>query len=130
MPFLPGSYSSKKLESTRKSLDSPFKADQTELGALFTTLGFKFERADLEKLKTSKTFELKRKIDGYKEQINIVKNKFRKGLINRDTAELQINKTATKIRELADKYNIKLEQATFADLREPLTIPSPFDKRN
>jgi len=130
MPFLPGSYSSRKLESTRKGLDSPFKSDQSELGALLTTLGFKFERADLDKLKTSKTFELKRTIDGYKEQINIVKNEFRKGLINRDTAELKIQKTATKIRELADKYKIKLEQATFADLREPLTIPSPFDKKN
>jgi len=128
MPFLPFSYSSKKLESTRKGLDSPFKTSQTELSALFTTLGFKFERADLDKLKTSKTFELKRKIDGFKEQINIVRNKFRKGLINRETAKLKIDKTAVKIRELADKYNIKLEQATFADLKEPLTISNPFNK--
>jgi len=128
MPFLPGSYSSRKLESTRKSLDSPFKANQTELGALLTTLGFKFERADLDKLKTSKTFELKRKIDGFKEQINILRNEFRKGLINRETAKLKIDKTAIKIRKLADEYNIKLEQATFADLREPLTISNPFDK--
>ena len=68
--------------------------------------------------------------NSFSPSINILKNKFRKGLINRETAELKIDKTATKIRELADKYNIKLEQATFADLREPLTIPSPFDKKN
>ena len=35
---------------------------------------------------------------------------FRKGLINRETAELQIDKTAVKIRELADKYNVSAER--------------------
>ena len=130
MPFLPGSYSSRKLESARKGLDSPFTAEQNELLTLINTLGFKFKRADIDKLKTSKTFELKRKIDGYKEQINIIRNKFRKGLINRENAETQIDKTAIKIRELALEYGLKLEQATFADLREPVTIPNPFEKKN
>ena len=120
IPFLPGSYSSKKLESSRKGLDSPFKSDLNEFTVLLQTLGLKIDRADLDKLKTSKTFELKRKIKGFKEQINLIKNKFRKGLVNRDTAETSIEEIATKIRAVADKYGIAFEKADFADLKKPL----------
>ena len=120
IPFLPGSYSSKKLESARKGLDSPFKSDLNEFTVLLQTLGLKIDRADLDKLKTSKTFELKRKIKGYREQINILRNKFRKGLINRDTAETNIEEIATKIRTVADKYGIAFEKADFPNLEKPL----------
>ena len=31
IPFVPGSYSSKKLERTRKGMESPFRPDQSEM---------------------------------------------------------------------------------------------------
>ena len=59
-------------EKTRKGLDSPFVVDQPEYLALAQTLGFKIERADLDKLKTGKVYELKRKLKGFEEQIKRV----------------------------------------------------------
>ena len=119
IPFLPGSYSSSKLETTRKGTDSPFRADQAELLTLAQTLGFKIERAEISKLKTGKIFELKRKIDGFKEQINMYRSDFRRGQINKETAQNKINEVADKIRKLAESYGVEFEKADYADIKEP-----------
>ena len=119
IPFLPGSYSSSKLETTRKGVDSPFRVDQAELLTLAQTLGFKVERAEISKLKTGKVFELKRKIDGFKEQINMYRSDFRRGQINKETAQNKINEVADKIRKLAESYGVAFEKADYADIKEP-----------
>ena len=122
--FLPGSYSSKKLERTRKGLESPFRAEQAEFFALAQTLGFKIEKADLKKLKTGKVFELKRKIDGFKEQINLVRKEFREGVINRETAKKEIDIIADKIRKIAAIYGVAFKLADRAKEE-----PGLFDRK-
>jgi len=124
IPFLPGSYSSKKLERTRKGLESPFRADQAEGFALLQTLGFKIEKADLKKLKTGKVFELKRKIDGFKEQINLVRKQYREGVVNRETARKEIDIIADKIRKIAAEYGIAFKLADRAKEE-----PGLFDRK-
>ncbi len=128
IPFLPGSYSSKKLEKTRKGLESPFRAEQAEGFALLQTLGFKIEKADLKKLKTGKVFELKRKIDGFKEQINLVRKEFRNGVINRETARKEIDVIADKIRKIAAIYGIAFKKADRAK-EEPGLFENLFNKK-
>ena len=131
IPFLPGSYSSKKLESARKGLDSPFRPDQSEFAALANTLGFKIEYANLDTLKTGKVFELKRKIDGFKEQMNVIRNNYRKGLINKETAQMKIEKIANKIRNEAAKYEVYFEKADYAEIKEPFEkVTNLFEKKN
>ena len=131
IPFLPGSYSSQKLEKTRKGLDSPFVPDQSELTALMQTLGFKIERAELDKLKTGKVYELKRKLKGFEEQINLYRNDFRKGLINRETAKTKIDEVAKKMRELAEKYGVYFEKATYSQPKEPFeSVKGLFERQN
>ena len=124
IPFLPGSYSSKKLERTRKGLESPFRPEQSEFVALMQTLGFKVEKADIKKLKTGKVFELKRKIDGFKEQITQVKKQFKEGVINRETATKEIDIIADKIRKIAAKYGVAFELADYAKEE-----PGLFDRK-
>jgi len=131
IPFLPGSYSSEKLERTRKGLDSPFTADQSELVSLMQTLGFKIERAELNKLKTGKVYELKRKLKGFEEQINKYRNDYRKGLINRETAKKEIDIVAKKMRELSEKYGVYFEKATYSQPKEPFEdIKGLFERKN
>ena len=114
IPFVPGSYSSKKLERTRKGMESPFRPEQSEMVSLAQALGFKIEKADIEKLKAGKAFELKRKLDGYKEQINLQRKKYRDGLISQETAQVEIEKIAGKMEELAAKYGVAFEKADYA----------------
>ena len=124
IPFLPGSYSSKKLERERKGMKSPFRPEQAEGFALLQTLGFKIEKADLKKLKTGKVFELKRKIDGFKEQINLVRKEFRNGVINRETAKKEIDIIADKIRKIAAIYGVAFKLADRAKEE-----PALFDRK-
>jgi len=131
IPFLPGSYSSQKLEQTRKGLESPFATEQNELFTLAQTLGFKIEKADLNKLKTGKVYELKRKLKGFEEQINKYRNDYRKGLINRETAKEQIDIVAKKMRELSAKYGVYFEKATYSEPKESLeNIKGLFERKN
>ena len=131
IPFLPGSYSSKKLERTRKGMESPFRAEQSEMVSLAQALGFKIEKADIEKLKAGKAFELKRKLDGYKEQINLQRKKYRDGLINQETAQIEIEKIAGKMEELAAKYGVAFEKADYAKNKKPFEdIKGLFEKKN
>ena len=120
IPFVPGSYSSKKLERTRKGMESPFRPEQSEMVSLAQALGFKIEKADLDKLKAGKAFELKRKLDGYKEQINLQRKKYRDGLISQETAQVEIEKIAGKMEELAAKYGVAFEKADYAQNKKPL----------
>tara|TARA_R100001594_G_scaffold142703_1_gene189867 strand:+ start:1378 stop:5073 length:3696 start_codon:yes stop_codon:yes gene_type:complete len=124
IPFLSGSYSSKKLERERKGLESPFRAEQAEGFALLQTLGFKIEKADIKKLKTGKVFELKRKIDGFKEQINLVRKKFKEGVVNRETARKEIDIIADKIRKIAAEYGVAFKLADRAKEE-----PGLFDRK-
>jgi hypothetical protein len=131
IPFLPGSLSSQKLERARKGIDSPFNPDQTEFVSLAQALGFKIERAQLDKLSTSKYFELKRKTKGYEEQINLYRGKFRKGLINEETAMRKIDEAADKIRKLAEKYGVYFDRADSPQPKEPFEdVKGLFERQN
>ena len=128
IPFLPGSYSSRKLEKTRKGMESAFRPDQSEFVALAQTLGFKIEKADLEKLKAGKVFELKRKMEGFKEQMNLYRKQYRDGLINEETARKKINEVADKMRIVSEKYGVAFEKATYAK-EKPGLFENLFNKK-
>ena len=124
IPLLPGSYSSRKLEKTRKGMKSPFRAEQSEFVALMQTLGFKVEKADLEKLTAGKVFELKRKLKGFEEQMNLLRKKHRDGVINEETVKKKINEVADKMRKVAERYGVAFELATYAKEE-----PGLFDRK-
>ena len=120
IPFLPGSYSSQKLERTRKGMDSLFRPEQSELVSLAQTLGFKIEKADIGRLSAGKAFELKRKLKGFKEQMNYIRKRLRDGLVSEEDAKTQIEKISNKMREIAEKYDVKFSTATYAKPKKVL----------
>ena len=125
IPFLPGSYSSQKLERTRKGMDSLFRPEQSELISLAQALGFKIEKADIGRLSAGKAFELKRKLNGFKEQMNLQRKKLRDGLIEEEEAQMEIEKIANKMRELSEKYGVDFDRATYSKPKKGF-----FEKRN
>ena len=131
IPFVPGTYSTKKIERSRLGMESAFRPDQTEFIALAQSLGFKIERADISKLTASKVFELKRKITGYKEQISMLRNKYKDGLINQNTFTMKAEEIAEKIKLVANKYQVKFDKATYADTKKPFEdIKNLFEGKN
>jgi hypothetical protein len=122
IPFIPGSYSTIRMEKARSEMQSPFKAKETELGALFNALGFKIERVDLQKLRASKIMEMERKLRGYQEQITNFTKQYSSGLINRDTLRKKIEDRKNKIKDLAEKYKVKVSTQSEEGSREPFTI--------
>ena len=92
------------------------------------TLGFKIEKADLEKLKAGKVFELKRKMEGFKEQMNLYRKQYRDCLINEETARKKINEVADKMRIVSEKYGVAFEKATYAK-EKPGLFENLFNKK-
>ena len=119
IPFVPGTFSTEKIEASRKGMKTPFKSDQQEILAIAQSFGFKIDKADINKLKAGKSFELKRKIKAYKEQISQLRREYIKGKINKEEFTMKANVIAEKIKEEAAKYQIKFDKATYADRKEP-----------
>ena len=109
-PFAPGSYTTQNIERARKQIsESPFRAPETELGALARGLGFKVKEADIEKLSASKALELKKKITGIREQMAVEYSKFTKGSITEDELQDTLEKKAERIGRIANIYGVKFE---------------------
>jgi len=130
IPFFTSGYSSRSIETAREGIESGFRPETTELAALFRSIGFKFETADIDKLTAQKSLELQRKISGYQEQINSIFSQYRRGLVNLENAENKVDTIVEKIRTLADKYDIKFDKADAADIKQPLTIGNILSKPN
>ena len=116
-------------------MKTPFKSDVEEIVTIGQTVGFKIDKADLAVLKAGKVFELKRKITAYKEQISELRKKYVKGLINKETFNTKAEKITKKIQEVADKYKVKFDKATYADNKKPFERPfeditNLFEKKN
>ena len=130
IPFVPGTYSTEKIEASRKGMKTPFKSDVEEIVTIAQTVGFKIDKADLAVLKAGKVFELKRKITAFKEQISELRKDYIKGKINKEEFNMKANKIAEKIKIVADKYQVKFDKATYADHKEPFEdIKNLFEKK-
>ena len=131
IPFVPGTYSTEKIEASRKGMKTPFKSDVEEIVTIAQTVGFKIDKADLAVLKAGKVFELKRKITAFKEQISELRKDYIKGKINKEEFNMKANKIAEKIKIIADKYQVKFDKATYTDKKEPFEdIKGLFKKKN
>jgi hypothetical protein len=96
-PFVPGSYSTQRIERARKGKETPFRSEESELNAFFNSVGFKFQKVNIKKLRTTKGFEFRRKVNGIKQQIRGQAANFRDGKISKDEYE-------ENIKELKDKF--------------------------
>ena len=122
-PFVPGSYSTERIERARKDT-SQLKRSESELLAFFNTLGFKIEEADLSRLRTIKAFEFRRRVKGVEEQMRSVYSKFQKGSIDKNKRNKEIEELNEKYKKLRDEYsealNIPIDYQEGAEFDEIL----------
>ena len=119
-PFVPGSYSTQRIKRARVGEESPFRAEESELAAFFNSVGFKYQKVDIDKLRSVKGLEFQRKVNGIRQQINNEARKFRDGKISREELNTNIDEIKDKFYDIRNSYrnalNIKL------NLKKPALI--------
>ena len=103
-PFVPGSYSTERIEKARKDT-SPLRRDETEFMAFLNTLGFKINKTDVGRLRTIKGFEFRRRVKGVEDQMRAVYNNYSRGSISLEKRNDQLAELDKKYRKLSDKFS-------------------------
>ena len=115
-PFVPGAYSTRKIEEARVG-DSPLKATNSELLAFLNAVGIKIREIDLTKERRIKTFEFARRTRGIQQQLTTQANKYKNGSIS-------IQEYRKKEKELTDKYN-KIQARYITAINLPVKDKTP-----
>ena len=116
-PFVPGSYSTARIERARKGKETGFRAEESEAIAFLNSVGFKFQKTDIKKLRTVKGFEFKRKMNGIRQQIRNEATKRRDAKISDEEYENNIQEIKDKFYEIRESYR--------KALGIPLTLKEP-----
>tara|TARA_A100000172_G_C2960839_1_gene82426 strand:- start:29 stop:565 length:537 start_codon:yes stop_codon:yes gene_type:complete len=103
-PFVPGSYSTERIERARKDI-SPLRRDETEFMAFLNTLGFKINKTNVGRLRTIKGFEFRRRVKGVEEQMRAVYNDYSRGSISLKKRNDELAELDKKYRKLSDKFS-------------------------
>ena len=119
-PFVPGSYSTQRIERARKGKETPFRSEESELVAFFNSVGFKFQKVNIKKLRTTKGFEFRRKVNGIKQQIRGEASRFRDGKISKDEYEENINELKDKFYDIRNSF--KKATGMPLSLKQPTVI--------
>jgi len=122
IPFLPGSYSTQRIDSARKGKESPYRAKETELEALFRSVGFKLETKSIGKLKTLKAAELNRKIKPIRENIRDINNDLYKGLISKEQYTKKLKYQKNLLRKIVSKYKTAFSIYEEKNYKQPIRI--------
>ena len=81
-PYVPGSFSTKKLERALKQEESPYRVPQSEGEALLNSFGIKISNNSIETLARSRKIQFDRDVRKQKAKIKQVARKFEKGSID------------------------------------------------
>ena len=122
IPFFPGSYSTQRIDSARKGKESPYRAKETELEALFRSVGFKIETKSIDKLKTLKAAELNRKIKPIRENIRDLNNDLYKGLIDKEQYKKKLQYQKNLLKKIVGKYRTAFSIYEEKNYKQPIRI--------
>jgi len=103
-PFVPGAYSTQRIEKVRAEKPSPLKRDDTELIAFLNAVGIKINRTDLTKLKAVKSFEFRKKVNGIREQIRQKAAEYRAGKLTQLEYSKEVDKLNKKYEVIKNRY--------------------------
>jgi hypothetical protein len=122
-PFFPGSYTTQRMETARRNVESPFRVPSSELFALAQGLGFKFNIADLDVLTATKALEMQRRIKSEEQLLRKLGKQLANLQISEKKYEKESEKLIKKIQRIADMYGVKFDKAGSAE-----DIPGAFDQ--
>ena len=119
-PFVPGSYSTQRIERARKGKETSFRSEESELVAFLNSVGLKFQKVNINKLRSAKGFEFQRKVNGIRQQISSEVSKFRDGKISKDKYEENIKELKDKFYDIRNSFKKAL--GIPLNLKEPTII--------
>jgi hypothetical protein len=122
IPFLPGSYSTQRIDSARKGQESPYRTKETEITALLRSLGLKVETKSIDKLTAIKAGELRRKIKPIRENIADLNNDLYKGLISEEQYQKKLKYQEDLLLKIVDKYNEAFSVYKIKNYKQPIRI--------
>ena len=122
-PFFPGSYTTQRMETARRNVESPFRVPSSELFALAQGLGFKFNIADLDVLTATKALEMQRRIKSEEQLLRKLGKQLANLQISEKKYEKESEKLIKKIQRIADIYGVKFDKAG-----SPEDIPGAFEQ--
>jgi len=108
-PFVPGAYSTKRLNRALRGDASPFREPQSEAEALMNAFGFKISNKSFDTLARTKKLELDKKIRVQNFKLRSLKNDLNNQSITRADFDRKASKIQTKIYELIQEYRLRLE---------------------
>ena len=107
-PFVPGAYSTQKLNRALRGDKSPFREPQSEAEALMNAFGFKISNKSFDTLARRKKLELDKKVRVQKYKLKGIKNDLNNGSITRADFDRKASKIQTKIYELTQEFKLRL----------------------
>ena len=103
-PYVPGSYSTKRLERALKQEESPYRVPQSEAEALLNSFGIKISNKSIDTLARSKKIEFDRDIRKQKRRISNISKDFNNGSIDEDEYIKKVGKVMEKINKIQMTY--------------------------
>lgn len=103
-PYVPGSYSTKRLERALKQEQSPYRVPQSEAEALLNSFGIKISNKSIATLARSKKIEFDRDIRKQKRKISNIAKDFSNGSIDEDEYIKKVGKVMEKINKIQMTY--------------------------
>ena len=108
-PYVPGSYSTTKLDRARAGEKSKYRVPQTEIEALLNAFGVKVSNKSIKTLKASKKIELTNQVRTQKKKINLLKREYRNEKLTKEEYKKKVAKIKTKIKQLQMIYFGRLQ---------------------
>ena len=108
-PFVPGSFSTKKLERALSEEKSPYRVPQTELEALMNSFGIKVDNKSIATLALSQRKEMEKKVRKKKYEVSGLKKKVIGGSLDKEDYIKKVGKIMEEIQKLQLTYFGRLQ---------------------
>ena len=108
-PFIPGAYSTQKLERALREEESPYRVPQTEFEALLNSFGFKVSNKSIATLTVRAKADLQKKISLERYKIKIARQRLNNSQITMADYDRILSDKRKKIYDLIEEYKLKLE---------------------
>jgi len=118
-PFFPGSFTTERIARARRDVPSSYRPPELEIGALFRGLGFKVEQADIAKLTTTKTIELRKELNAQKGALRSKAIDFKNKKITEEDYQKEAIERYTAIEKIISRYGKKFSKAASAQKKDP-----------
>jgi hypothetical protein len=121
-PFVPGSFSTERINKATFESKSAYREDENEITAILNSVGFKINNVSVTKLKRSESMRLNKKLKVIKADIKDLVRQLKEGRITKQEYDGKRQDKIEQMKDLALNSRLRLEGFDPALVREPQFI--------